>query len=61
MKAPEMVDFVREIGPRQAYPIHDGFLNERGLGLVDNLLRDLAKRYDAEIRRLEPGEQVDLG
>jgi L-ascorbate metabolism protein UlaG (beta-lactamase superfamily) len=60
MKAPEMIDFVREIAPRQAYPIHDGFLNDRGLGLVDNLLRDLAERYDAEIRRLSPGEQIDL-
>ena len=61
MKATELVGFVREIAPRRAYSIHDGFLNDRGLGLVDNLLRDLAERHDADIRRLPPGERIDLG
>ena len=61
MKAPELIDFLHELAPRRAYSIHDGFLNERGLALVDNLLSDLAEREHADIRRLEPGQQVDLG
>ena len=30
----ETVDFVRAVGALEGFPIHDGLLNERGLGLV---------------------------
>ena len=43
-----------------AYSVHDGFLNEAGLGLVDGLLGYLAEERGADIRRLKPGEGVDL-
>ena len=42
-----------------AFAIHDGLLNERGLGLMANLLR-MAQPDGAEYARLEPGTSVDL-
>jgi L-ascorbate metabolism protein UlaG (beta-lactamase superfamily) len=84
MKVPEMIEYVREIGPDRAYSIHEGLLNEAGLGLVDGVLAGLAAERSAAgpggepvqggpgrdggpggpgqaaIRRLAPGESVDL-
>jgi L-ascorbate metabolism protein UlaG (beta-lactamase superfamily) len=55
LKVSEMVDYAREVAPRRAYAIHDGILNARGLGLVENLLR-----LAGQATRLEPGTSVDL-
>ena len=77
MKVPELIEYVREVRPERAYSIHEGLLNEAGLGLVDGVLAGLAtERPDGsgprspgepggpggggEIRRLGPGESVDL-
>ena len=60
LKASELIDYVGELSPRRAYSVHDGFLNEAGLGLVDGLLGSLAEERGADIRRLEPGAWVDL-
>ncbi len=60
LKATESIDYVAELSPRRAYSVHDGFLNEAGLGLVDGLLGYLAEERGADIRRLKPGEGVDL-
>jgi hypothetical protein len=59
LKAGEMIDYVRAVGPSRAYAIHDGLLNERGLGLMANLLR-VAQPDGAQYARLEPGTSVDL-
>jgi L-ascorbate metabolism protein UlaG (beta-lactamase superfamily) len=60
LKAPEFIDYVAELSPRRAYSVHDGFLNEKGLALVDGILGSLAEERHADIRRLEPGAWVDL-
>ena len=60
MKVAEMIDYVREVRPLRAYSVHDGLLNEHGLGLVDNFLALLAGETKADCRRLVPGESVDL-
>ena len=60
LKATELIDYVREIAPRRAYSVHDGFLNDAGLQLVDGLLNYLAESEAADIRRLTVGQQVDL-
>ena len=60
LKAPELIDYVVELSPRRAYSVHDGFLNEAGLELVDGLLGSLAGERGADIRPLEPGAWVDL-
>jgi L-ascorbate metabolism protein UlaG (beta-lactamase superfamily) len=59
LKVSEMIDYAREVGPSRAYAIHDGLLNENGLGLMANLLR-VAQPDGAEYARLEPGTSVDL-
>jgi len=61
MKVSEMIDYVREIRPSRAYSVHDGLLNDFGLGLVDGLLARLADELKVDCRRLVPGEAVDLG
>ncbi len=60
LKASELIDYVVELAPRRAYSVHDGFLNEAGLALVDGILGSLAEERHADIRRLEPGAWVDL-
>jgi L-ascorbate metabolism protein UlaG (beta-lactamase superfamily) len=59
-KATELIEYVREVAPRRAYSVHDGFLNDAGLQLVDGLLGYLAESNDADIRRLRSGESIEL-
>ncbi|MQA83742.1 MAG: MBL fold metallo-hydrolase [Streptosporangiales bacterium] len=61
LKVSEMVDYVREVGPRRAYSVHDGLLNSNGLGIVDAFLSGSRVRIDTDARRLELGEGADLG
>ncbi|HEY3339689.1 MAG TPA: MBL fold metallo-hydrolase [Propionicimonas sp.] len=37
----ETVDFAREVGATQGFPIHDGLLNERGWGLVFSRITEM--------------------
>lgn len=47
LKTTESIDFVRAVGPERAYGIHDGQLNERGLGSINGwLTRECGGRYD---------------
>src|SRR5437588_53756 len=54
MKAPEMIDYLRAVSPRRAIAIHDGLLNDFGLGLVENQLTTEGERQQADFRRLRP-------
>ncbi len=57
LKISEAVDFVRAVGPRQAYALHDGMLTDAGHQVVTRLMSRLAGcQYD----RLEPGTSVPL-
>ncbi|HSJ50704.1 MAG TPA: MBL fold metallo-hydrolase [Actinomycetota bacterium] len=60
VKAPEFVDYVSEVGPARAYSVHDGFLNEAGLAVIDRILASLDEDGGREVRRLAPRESVDL-
>jgi L-ascorbate metabolism protein UlaG (beta-lactamase superfamily) len=60
MKAPEMIQYLRAVGPRRAYAVHDGLLNEFGLGLLESQLSGEAEQQHADFRRLKPGESVQL-
>lgn len=52
MKTDEAIDFVRAVEPERAYGIHDGQINERGLGSLNGwLTHECGGRY----RRLLPG------
>lgn len=55
----DLVDWVREVRPRQALAVHDGLLNDTGLGVVGGLLSDRGPGTGAPYRRLEPGTTVD--
>ncbi|MGW3494764.1 hypothetical protein [Streptomyces sp. NPDC001020] len=55
-----MIDYLRRMAPRRAYAIHDGLINEWGLMVLDDVLEMEAKRAGADIRRLRPGESVEL-
>lgn len=60
MKSPEMFAYLREVTPERAYSIHDGLLNDFGLGLIDSQLGGEGDRQGKDFRRLLPGESLDL-
>ncbi|HEY0539153.1 MAG TPA: MBL fold metallo-hydrolase [Actinoallomurus sp.] len=60
MKAPEMIQYLRAVTPRRAYAIHDGLLNDFGLGLLESQLTGEGTQQNADFRRLKPGESVQL-
>ena len=56
-KFSEVVDFIRAVAPRRAYALHDGLLNDNGLGVLDRQYTALSK---TDYRRLEPGTRIDV-
>ncbi|MEV5343594.1 MBL fold metallo-hydrolase [Streptomyces sp. NPDC052676] len=60
LTVPDLIGYLRRMAPRRAYAIHDGLLNEWGLKVLDDVLAMEAKRAGADIRRLHPGESVEL-
>jgi L-ascorbate metabolism protein UlaG (beta-lactamase superfamily) len=60
LKAGEMIDYFRAVGPARGYAIHDAILNDNGLGLVTRLMGVAAAPTGAPVARLEPGTTVDL-
>jgi L-ascorbate metabolism protein UlaG (beta-lactamase superfamily) len=60
-KFSEVVDYLREVGPRRAYSIHDGILNDAGHGVYNRNLGPSGPGIGgAEHRRIAPGESVEL-
>lgn len=56
-KGADVIDYVREVQPTQAFPIHDGLLNDAGRGSSATLLAMVG----APFRPLATGESVDVG
>lgn len=50
----ETVDFAREVGATQGFPIHDGLLNERGWGLVFGRITDMTPCKLTDLRGKGP-------
>ena len=50
----ETVDFAREVGAMQGFPIHDGLLNERGWGLVFGRITDMTPCKLVDLRGKGP-------
>lgn len=46
----ETIDFVRALGALEAFPIHDGLLNDRGLGLVDGRIDAMTNTRVVDLR-----------
>lgn len=57
-KVGELVDWVREVGPRTTFAIHDGLLNGIGLGLMDRMLGENGPGTGAGYRRLADEESA---
>lgn len=48
----EVIDFVRDIKPRLAFPTHDAVLSDIGRGVPDRMIPLLTQKLDIEYRRL---------
>ncbi|MGR7024627.1 MBL fold metallo-hydrolase [Geodermatophilus sp. URMC 62] len=59
-KVAEVIDYVRAVEADQAYAVHDGLLNDTGLGLVTGLLGERGPGTPTPFSRLAAGESVDL-
>jgi L-ascorbate metabolism protein UlaG (beta-lactamase superfamily) len=59
-KVGEVIDYVRAVNADQAYAIHDGLLNDTGLGMVGRLLGEGGPGTPTPYTRLVPGESVEL-
>ena len=59
-KTAEVIDYVRAVDADQAYAIHDGLLNDAGLGIVSSLLGERGPGTPTPFSRLAPGDSVEL-
>ncbi|XAS66130.1 MBL fold metallo-hydrolase [Micrococcaceae bacterium Sec5.7] len=59
-KVSEVVDFVIGVRAPRAFPIHDGLLNELGLGFVEAHVTRLGAMYGTEYSHLSSGESAEV-
>jgi L-ascorbate metabolism protein UlaG (beta-lactamase superfamily) len=57
-KIAELIDWVREVAPNRAYAVHDGAINDMGIGLVGRLFSEQGPGIGAPYTRLAAGESV---
>jgi L-ascorbate metabolism protein UlaG (beta-lactamase superfamily) len=60
LKLGEMIDYARAVDAERGYAIHDGLLNERGLGVLANWLTLTKGAGGGAVTRVEPGTEIDL-
>jgi L-ascorbate metabolism protein UlaG (beta-lactamase superfamily) len=59
-KLAEVIEYVRAVDADQAYAVHDGALNDIGLGMVGRLLGEQGPGTPTPYSRLAPGDSVEL-
>jgi L-ascorbate metabolism protein UlaG (beta-lactamase superfamily) len=59
-KIAEVIDYVRAVHADQAFAVHDGLLNDTGLGVVGGMLGERGPGTPTPYSRLAPGDSVDL-
>ena len=59
-KSAEVVDFVIGVRAPRAFQIHDGLLNDNGLGIVEGHVKRIGAKYGTEYRHLAPRESVEV-
>jgi L-ascorbate metabolism protein UlaG (beta-lactamase superfamily) len=59
-KLSEVLDYVRAVEAQRAYAVHDGLLNDTGLGVVAGLLGERGPGTPTPYARLAPGESVEV-
>lgn len=57
----DLIDYVREVAPRDAYAVHDGALNDIGATMVEGFLGERGPGVPARYHRLTPGASVRIG
>ncbi|MBD0671289.1 MBL fold metallo-hydrolase [Streptomyces sp. CBMA156] len=60
-KASEVIDYVREAGPRRAVPVHEAVLSPIGLAVQTRLVGPEGPGTGAELAVLAEGESLELG
>jgi L-ascorbate metabolism protein UlaG (beta-lactamase superfamily) len=56
----ELIDYLRAVHADQAFAVHDGLLNETGLGFVSGLLGERGPGTPTPFSRLAPGDAAEL-
>ena len=56
----DLIDYVRAVHADQAFAVHDGLLNETGLGVVTGLLCERGPGTPTPFSRLAPGDTTEL-
>ncbi|NUS35296.1 MAG: MBL fold metallo-hydrolase [Pseudarthrobacter sp.] len=59
-KSAEVLDFVIGVRAPKAFQIHDGLLNDNGLGIVEGHVRRIGAKYGTEYKHLAPRESVEV-
>ncbi|MFQ1004207.1 MBL fold metallo-hydrolase [Modestobacter sp. SSW1-42] len=57
-KTGELIDYLREVRAERALAVHDGLLNDTGLGLLAGLLGERGPGQPTPYERLAPGDSV---
>lgn len=56
----DVIDYVRAVHADQAFAVHDGLLNDAGLGVVGGLLGERGPGTPTPFSRLAPGDTTEL-
>ncbi|MGW2785381.1 MBL fold metallo-hydrolase [Streptomyces populi] len=56
----DLIDYVREVAPRDAYAVHDGALNDIGATMVEGFLGERGPGVPARYHRPVPGTSVRI-
>ncbi len=59
-KVGEVLDFAISVRAGRVHQVHDGLLNERGMGVVEGHVERFAKRHGSRYEHLDAGQSVDL-
>jgi L-ascorbate metabolism protein UlaG (beta-lactamase superfamily) len=60
LKVSESVDYLREVGPRMAVPVHERTLSAVGMSLYYRQLEQLGARGGTTVRVMDDGKPVEL-
>jgi L-ascorbate metabolism protein UlaG (beta-lactamase superfamily) len=59
-KTAELIDYLRAVGAQRALAVHDGLLNDIGLGGIAGLFGERGPGQPTPYTRLAPGESTDV-
>ncbi len=59
-KVAEIIDFVNSVRAAKAFQIHDGLLNEKGLGFTESHVQRIGLLYGTQFRHLAARESIEV-